>query len=302
MRIIRAKHLGMCFGVRNAIALALREAARGPLTVLDELVHNETVLAELRAAGVLFEGDPAKVTTRTVMISAHGASRRRIESLRTRGLIVVEATCPLVRKAHMALERLVNAGYHPVIIGKRDHTEVRGLTEDLTEFDVVLTEADVAALRPRPRFGVIAQTTQPVERVQQLVGLIRARFPEASVRYIDTVCPATKLRQTAAAELAQQCAAVIVIGGANSNNTRELATTSRRYCSRVYEVHQPEELNPEWFRGVGRLGITAGTSTPDSLIARVEARIRSLVSAPEHGAIHAAPAPRAESVGAVAPA
>lgn len=280
MRIIRAKHLGMCFGVRNAIAFALREVARAPLTVLGELVHNETVLAQLRAAGVQFEDNPDKITTQTVMITAHGASHRRIKNLRERGLIVLEATCPLVRKAHLALASLANAGYHPVIIGKRHHTEVHGLTEDLAEFDIVLTEPDVLTLEPRARFGVIAQTTQPVERVRRLVGLMRARFPAAVVRYTDTVCAATKLRQAAAVELAQRCDVVVVIGGTNSNNNHELAATCRKYCPRVYEVHYPDDVSQEWFSGVETLGITAGTSTPDALICQIEERIRSLLGTP----------------------
>ncbi len=121
-------------------------------------------------------------------------------------------------------------GFHPVIIGKRDHVEVRGMTEDLDEFDVVLSEADVASLRERPRFGVIAQTTQPIDRVRQLVRLIRERFPESEVRFIDTVCQPTKQRQNAAVELAQKCDVVIVIGGAHSNNTHELVKTCSRFC------------------------------------------------------------------------
>lgn len=279
MKIIRARHLGMCFGVRNAIALALQRAAAGPLTVLGELVHNEIVLAELRAAGVQFETDPGKVATQTVMITAHGASARRIMHLRERGLTVLEATCPLVRKAHLVLAGLVQAGFHPVIIGKREHVEVRGLTEDLAEFDVVATETEVLALRPRQRFGVIAQTTMPTDRVYRLVQIIRTRFPTAEVQFVDTVCPATELRQAAAIELARQCDVVVVIGGANSNNTRELAATCRKFCTRVREVHATAELRPDWFASAEMVGITAGTSTPESLIAEVEKQIRKFTIA-----------------------
>jgi len=279
MKIIRARHLGMCFGVRNAIALALQQAAAGPLTVLGELVHNEIVLGQLRAAGVQFETDPRKVTTQTVMITAHGASVRRIMHLRERGLTVLEATCPLVRKAHLALAGLVQAGFHPVIIGKREHVEVRGLTEDLAEFDVVLTETDALALPARQRFGVIAQTTLPIERVHRLVQIIRSRFPVAEVRFVDTVCPATKLRQAAAIELARNCDVVVVIGGVNSNNTRELAATCRKFCARVHQVHNTADLRPDWFAFAETVGITAGTSTPESLIAEVEAQIRTFTTA-----------------------
>lgn len=269
----------MCFGVRNAITLALQQAAAGPLTVLGELVHNEIVLAELHAAGVRFETDPDKVTTQTVMITAHGASASRITHLRERGLTVLEATCPLVRKAHLVLAGLVQAGFHPVIIGKRDHVEVRGLTEDLAEFDVVATETDALALRPRQRFGVIAQTTMPTDRVHRLVQIIRTGFPMAEVQFVDTVCPATKLRQAAAIELARKCDVVVVIGGTNSNNTRELAATCREFCTRVHEVHKTGDVRPDWFATAETVGITAGTSTPESLIAEVEELIRTFTIA-----------------------
>src|SRR5438093_6176749 len=156
MKIIRAEHLGMCFGVRDAIALALQQAETQPLTILGDLVHNEAVLAALQARGIRIEHDPATVTTPTVLITAHGASERMMNRVRERGLNVTEATCPLVHFAHRAVSKLVGEGYYPVIVGKRDHVEVRGLTEDLREFEVVLSEADVDALEERPRFGVAA--------------------------------------------------------------------------------------------------------------------------------------------------
>lgn len=196
--------------------------------------------------------------------------------VREQGLQVIEATCPLVHFAHRVVAKLVREGCHPVIIGRRDHVEVRGLTEDLAEFDVVLSEADVYALKERSRFGVAAQTTQPIERVLQLVSLIRRRFPGSEVRFVDTVCQPTKQRQTAAIEMAQQSDVVIVIGGVNSNNTRELVATCSRHCARVHHVRTAADLRREWFAGAETVGITAGTSTPDGLIDSVEKNIRRL--------------------------
>src|SRR6266481_3599614 len=201
MRIIRAEHLGMCFGVRDAIELALKQSQAQPLTVLGDLVHNETVLAELRARGVRIAQQVGAVETQTVMITAHGASEKALNRVRDRGLQVVEATCPLVHAAHRAIAKLVREGYHPVIIGKRDHVEVRGLTEDLADFDVILSEADVFELKERARFGIAAQTTQPIEKVKRLLDLIRQRFPNSDVRFSDTVCHPTKQRQNSAVEL-----------------------------------------------------------------------------------------------------
>ena len=276
MKIIRAEHLGMCFGVKDAIALALETARHKPLTILGDLVHNENVLAALKARGVVIEQQAEKVNTQTVMVTAHGASERALAGTRALGLNVLEATCPLVRVAHQAIAKLAREGLHPVIVGKRDHVEVRGLTGDLADFDVVLSEADILALKERARFGVAAQTTQPIEKVRTLVNSLRRRFPNSEVRFIDTVCRPTKQRQHSAVELAQQSDVVIVIGGAHSNNTRELVETCSRYCVRVHHVQTADDLRPEWLEGAAVVGITAGTSTPDDVIQRVEQTLREL--------------------------
>ena len=260
----------MCFGVRDAIELASQQAALEPLTVLGELVHNETVLENLQAQGVKIVQQAVAVETQAVMITAHGASERAMGRLRERGLRVMEATCPLVHLVHRAVAKLAREGYHPVIVGKREHVEVRGLTEDLADFDVVLTEEDVSALRERARFGVVAQTTQPIDRVRELVAAIRRRFPGSEVRFIDTVCRPTKQRQAAAIELSQQVEVVVVIGGAHSSNTRELVQTCGHHCARVHHVQTALDLRDEWFEGAEAVGITAGTSTPDQCIDEVE--------------------------------
>jgi len=279
MRIIRAQHLGMCFGVRDAIALALDQAAAGPLTILGDLVHNSTVMDTLRARGIAVEHEVAHVKTSTLMVTAHGASERALARTRARGLTVVEATCPLVHVAHRAVLTLVREGYHPVIIGQRAHVEVRGLTEDLESFDVVLSEDDVLALGEHPRIGIASQTTQSIERVHYLVGLIQRRFPHSEVRFIDTVCKPTKQRQSAAVDLARQADVVIVIGGANSNNTRELVKTCGRHCARVHHVQGESDLRADWFRASDVVGLTAGTSTPDSVIDAIDKRIREMAVA-----------------------
>jgi 4-hydroxy-3-methylbut-2-enyl diphosphate reductase len=276
VEVIRAEHLGMCFGVRDAIALAVDRAEVAPLTILGDLVHNAAVLASLRAKGIAIASDPAQVDSQTVMVTAHGASDRTLAGIRARGLDVVEATCPLVRVAHRAVSALVEDGYHPVIIGQRAHVEVRGLTEDLDEFDVVLDEGDVVRLAGHPRIGIAAQTTQPIDRVRHLVELIRRRFPQSDIRFIDTVCRPTKERQSAAAELARRADVVIVVGGQNSNNTRELVNTCSLHCSHVHHVQTESDLRAEWFLAARTVGITAGTSTPDGVIDRIEQHIRAL--------------------------
>jgi 4-hydroxy-3-methylbut-2-enyl diphosphate reductase len=286
MKIVRAEHLGMCFGVRDAIELALDQARSRPLTILGDLVHNDTVLASLSAKGIAFEQQATEVKTDTVMVTAHGASARALAHTRSLGLRVLEATCPLVHVAHRAVAELVRTGYHPVIIGKRDHVEVRGLTGDLDDFDIVLTEQDVWQLAERPRFGVAAQTTQPIEQVRHLVTVLRSRFPRSEVRFVDTVCQPTKQRQQAAIELARQCDVVLVIGGSHSNNTRELVNTCSRYCPQVHHVQTPLDLRADWFADAQIVGITAGTSTPDEVIDRVDGRVRELAAACDARTIH----------------
>jgi 4-hydroxy-3-methylbut-2-enyl diphosphate reductase len=295
--------MGWCFGVRDAVALVEREAATGPVTVLGELVHNETVNAELRQRGVRIVGSGSASAaaeavgdggtgsrSATIIITAHGASEKMIEHVRQQAPRVVEATCPLVRSAHQAVCELAVAGYYPVIVGQRDHVEVRGLIGDLAEFSVVLAVDDVRLLPSRCRYGVVAQTTQPLDRVRQLVELIRQRFPEAEVRLVDTVCLPTKQRQAAAVELARQCDVVVVIGGRHSNNTRELAATCAQHCLRVERVETAADLQWSWFHSDDTVGITAGTSTPDSVIAVVEHWLRELAEEFAKGGANVLPA------------
>ncbi len=263
----------MCFGVRDAIALARAQAAQTPVTVLGDLVHNETVMADLRARGVRVENRLEAVRTRAVLITAHGASQRAMGAARASGFEVREATCPLVHYAHRMMAGLVRDGYYPVVIGQKNHVEVRGVTEDLPECTVLLNAEDLAFLPERGRYGIIAQTTQPVARTARLVQMVRARFPQAEVRYVDTICRPTKQRQSAAADLARRADAVVVIGGAHSNNTRELVANCGLYCARVHHVQGAEDLQPDWFHPDDTVGITAGTSTPDEAIAAVEARL-----------------------------
>jgi 4-hydroxy-3-methylbut-2-en-1-yl diphosphate reductase len=132
-------------------------------------------------------------------------------------------------------------------------------------------------MKEHSHFGVISQTTQPIEKVRALVSFIQKRFPNSAVRFIDTVCQPTKQRQTAAVELAKKCDVVVVIGGSNSNNTRELVATCRQFCERVYHVQIANDVRCEWLENVNVLGITAGTSTPDSVIDGVELRIQQMV-------------------------
>jgi 4-hydroxy-3-methylbut-2-en-1-yl diphosphate reductase len=285
MHVILADSFGMCFGVRDAVEMALNSPHRAELTILGELVHNADVLRRLDDAGVRSVASvDAAVGTAHVMITAHGASRRVVDGLRARGLQIEEATCPLVAHAHRSLHRLVAQGYFPVVIGKPEHVEVRGLVGDLELYEVIQSRDDLPRLAGRPRLGVVSQTTQPLDFVLAMVDLIRAAFPDAEVRFADTVCQPTKERQTAARRLAASCEVVIVVGGRNSNNTRQLVRACEAEGARAYQVESAVDLRAEWLAGAERVGLTAGTSTPDETIQAVHQALLELAAdLPAHG-------------------
>ena len=272
MKVIVADHFGICFGVRDAIAQAHALARKGPLTILGELVHNPIVREQLRSQGIQ-EGPSANAANSRVMITAHGTSDKQREALNKRGLEVADGTCPLVRYAHGQLKRLVRAGYFPVVIGLADHVEVRGLVGDFVEACVINEAADIRKLPLRRRYGIVSQTTQPIDRVRALVAEIARLHPDAKIRFVDTVCKPTKDRQLALKKLIAAVEVVVVVGGRQSNNTRQLVQTCRAAGKRSLHVERPEELQPEWFRGVAVVGLTGGTSTLPETVEAVRRRL-----------------------------
>ncbi len=278
MKILLAEHFGMCFGVRDAIAQAEALAANAPLTVLGELVHNPVVRERLQSRGVREHSlsETQGAATREVMITAHGASDLRRTQWRDAGYKVADGTCPLVRHAHSQLRALVAAGCFPVVIGQPGHVEVRGLTEDFPGAIVLAEAADVATLPPAERFGVISQTTQPIDRVRAIVAEIRRQCPTAEVRFADTVCKPTKDRQLALQNLIAQAEVIVVIGGRTSNNTRQLVETCRAAGRRVVHIERAEELIAADFENVTVAGVTAGTSTLGETVDAALARLRMI--------------------------
>jgi 4-hydroxy-3-methylbut-2-enyl diphosphate reductase len=277
MQVRMAEHFGMCFGVRDAIDLALDLTQQGPLTILGDLVHNPDVVATIDAAGAVRVHSQEEVRTPVVLLTAHGVADRVRLELRDRGLAVHDATCPLVTRAHRALARLVAEGRHPVVIGQPKHVEVRGLVGDLADCTIVQHETDLKLLaerierEPGLRLGVVSQTTQPLERVRELVAAMRRRFPDTDIHFVDTVCQPTKDRQQALRDLAAATDVVVVVGGPDSNNSRKLAELARSLGRPAYLVANASELRSEWFDNCATVGLTAGTSTPDAIIDEVRA-------------------------------
>ena len=273
MGVRLASHYGMCFGVRDALRKTFDLAGERPggVTVLGQLVHNPVVDEDLRGLGVAkgaLDGDPAD-TRETVVVTAHGASDRDLRGWRSTGRRVVDTTCPLVRKAHGALAALVDAGYQAVVIGRAGHVEVQGLVGDFPGAVVVESYRDLLQLPQAEKFGVVSQTTQPLARVRELVEQLERSRPAAEVRFIDTVCQPTKDRQQALIDLCAECDTVVVVGGANSNNTGELARRAEALGARVVRVERSGELQRRWFRRSREVGVTAGTSTLDETVRQV---------------------------------
>jgi 4-hydroxy-3-methylbut-2-enyl diphosphate reductase len=270
MKVILAQHYGVCFGVRDAIKQAEDLARRGELTILGELVHNPIAKERLTALGAVESSlDARSAPTTKVMITAHGASDQARATWRERGHEVVDGTCPLVHQAHQALFELARAGFHPTVIGKRGHVEVRGLIGDLPEASVIESEDDLRSLPIMPRYGVVSQTTQPIDYVNALVAALKRERPQAVVEFRDTVCQPTKNRQTALRALLEEVEAVVVVGGRNSNNTLQLLKACQAAGKRCFHIEREEELQADWFDGLDSIGLTAGTSTLKQTVASV---------------------------------
>jgi 4-hydroxy-3-methylbut-2-en-1-yl diphosphate reductase len=271
MKVILAQHYGVCFGVRDAIKQAEDLARRDELTILGELVHNPIAKERLGALGAV-EGslDAPSATTKKVMITAHGASNRAVAKWQERGHEVIDGTCPLVHQAHQTLFDLAKAGFHPTVIGKLGHVEVQGLIGDLPEASVIESAEDIASLPAKPRFGVVSQTTQPIDHVNALVAALKEERPDAVVEFRDTVCQPTKNRQTALRTLLDQVEAVVVVGGRNSNNTLQLLKACQAAGKRCFHIERPEELRASWFDGLDMVGVTAGTSTLKETVVSVK--------------------------------
>ncbi len=281
MRVTVAKALGTCFGVQDAIDLALDPAYQSNLTIIGQLVHNPQTVERLRNNGVeLLDGidelDPANIKTRNVMITAHGAAG----SVRTRaeaaGFRVIDASCPLVLRVHKAIASYVRRGYHPVVIGQDTHVEVRGIVGDLEDYTVSGKPEEIGKLEGQTRIGIVSQTTQQIDFVRSMIAKIKARYPAMEVTFCDTVCQPTKDRQVAVRELAAEVDLMIVIGGYNSSNTKKLSLVCEELGVKAHHIERAGELKEEWFSDLEHVGITAGTSTPYEVINEVYQAILNL--------------------------
>lgn len=275
MEVIRAEVMGLCFGVRDALRAIDRVEAPELVTIHGQLVHNEVVLNDLERRGFRATDEDrreAAPDSPVVLITAHGVSDRERARLKAAGKALIDTTCPLVARAHEAAVSLSREGRHVLLVGRRGHVEVLGIVEDLSSHDVV-ESADEVRTYPSKRLGIVSQTTMTDEVVREVRRAVAARNPGADVRFIDTVCRPTKDHQRSLEALLEKVDAVVVVGGRNSNNTKALAERCRSKGKTAWLVSGPADVDPEWFRGLERVGLTAGTSTLDATIDEVERAI-----------------------------
>lgn len=279
-KIVVAEHAGACYGVERALKLARHagEAAGAPVHTLGPLIHNPLVVRDLEAAGVELAETLDDAREGTLIIRTHGVVPEVIEGARGRGLEVLDATCPYVKKVHEAAAQLVAEGYQLLVIGEAGHPEVEGILGHAGSGAQVVSEPEeLDAIKLASKVGVVVQTTQTAARLAEVTSALVGRVRE--LRVVNTICKATGERQRAAAELAAASDCMVVVGGKNSGNTRRLAEICSGICARTHHIESEQELDAAWFAGACTIGITAGASTPQAHIDRVRTHIEELVDA-----------------------
>jgi 4-hydroxy-3-methylbut-2-enyl diphosphate reductase len=292
MQLLLANPRGFCAGVDRAIEIVERalELFGAPIYVRHEVVHNRYVVERLRGLGAIFVEELAEVPSgATVIFSAHGVSRAVEAEAQQRALTVFDATCPLVTKVHMEVQRYAREGRDVILIGHAGHPEVEGT---LGRFDtasggrmhLVQNAADAAALpvRDPARLAFVTQTTLSVDDTAEIVAALRARFPGLATPRREDICYATQNRQDAVKKLLESCDVLVVVGSRASSNANRLRELADRAGIPGYLVDGPEDMHAEWFTGKRTVGVTAGASTPELLVRQVIERLGQWGAAMPH--------------------
>lgn len=279
LTIALAEVYGFCPGVRRAVEMVERHLAEhGPLATLGAIVHNAQVVEELARKGARVVETLAAVKEGAVAVTAHGAGPEVFAEIEKRGLSLVDTTCPIVRRAQQAARNLAEQGFFVLIYGEEAHPEVRGLLSwTRGQGEAALRLAEVEEI-PTARLALISQTTKSREEFWAFVSAVVERFSSklAEVRALDTTCPETGRRYRAVQDLARRVEALVVVGSRNSANTRKLAEVARLTGRPTFHIERAEEIEATWFHGLSRVGVTAGASTPDDLVAEVVRRLEGL--------------------------
>ena len=265
-------------GVQRAIDIAHKtaEEAAAPVFVLHEIVHNKSVVKDLEDKGVKSVDCVDEVGEGTLIISAHGASPDVIEKAKGKGLTVVDTTCPLVSKIDRIVKRLAQEGYTILLLGDKDHAEVKGLSGVAPENTVVFRYEEELDTLPHVQgpVALVSQTTQNIKHFENIASKIKERYPDAEI--YNTICDATEKRQTSVIELGKKVDIMITVGSRNSANSKRLQEVAATVAPVSHIVDNASELDSAWFAGVETVGVTAGASTPDVLIKGVIERIMQI--------------------------
>ncbi len=275
MEIILAKSAGFCFGVKRATKMAFQEAESGnPDTyTLGSIIHNPQVVDKLASAGVSVKNDVENINQGTVIIRSHGVTLDEIDRAKKKGLRIVDATCPFVKKAQDLTTLLREEGYFVVIVGDEEHPEVKSIISYGGKDVIVVNSPDkLETLPKKKKIGVVAQTTQSFDNLKAIVNECLGKVGE--LRVFNTICGATAIRQDQSRDIALEVDCMIVVGGYSSANTNRLAEICKSIQPNTHHVEVAAELDSAWFSGVKRVGVTAGASTPEWIIDDVVKRIK----------------------------
>jgi len=285
VEVLLANPRGFCAGVERAIDIVERALQQlgAPIYVRHEIVHNKTVVEDLRAKGAIFVNELDEVPAgATVVFSAHGVSRAVRADAESRGLKIFDATCPLVTKVHVEVAKMLRDGYEVVMIGHRGHPEAEGtMGQAARGMHLVETVEDVARLTvpDGARLAYVTQTTLSVDDARAIVAALRLRFPQVRGPKRDDICYATQNRQDAVKLMTPKCDLVIVVGSPNSSNSNRLREVAQNMGASAYMVDTAADLRAEWLAGRRRVGVTAGASAPEVLVEEVVVRLRALGAA-----------------------
>ncbi len=277
MKIEVAEHAGYCYGVERALKLAQETIGKrpGPICTLGPIIHNPQVVDWLKNKGIGFVDNLNLMDNGTIIIRSHGIDPKIKIKAKRKGIEVVDATCPFVKKAQHCAGKLVEEGYNLIIVGERNHPEVIGILA-YAGGNAVVAE-DIEDIKKLPNFdkvGVVVQTTQPVENLKKVVNELIPKAEE--IKVFNTICDATVKRQISANNLAKKADVMLVIGGKNSANTSRLAQICRDVNPKTYHIEIASEINEKWFDNIGFVGVAAGASTPDWIIDEVVKSISKL--------------------------
>lgn len=273
MEVVLAEYLGFCYGVKRAINIA-KSHADGESCTLGPIIHNPQMVERLKAEGVGAVESLEEMSGGTVIIRSHGVGPQIYREIQAKGLKIVDATCPHVKKAQLSAKELAESGYSVVIIGEKNHPEVKSILEWTGGAATILeTEAEAENFAACSKLGVVSQTTVAEEHFQKIVTKLLNKSKD--IRILRTICTATEQRQSAAMDLAAKVDVMLVVGGRNSANTTKLAKICAAKC-RTFHIETAEEISPEWFNQSRKIGITAGASTPDWIIREVQVKCQRM--------------------------